>query len=773
MHRGQFRVRARLSLLAAAAVLLVGSVGVALHHAAGQYRLETQSHRISVWYASQALVELHRLRSAMLLLPEVEDVAAHEQLIERYEILLSRVALLSPENAEATEAVHRQLDTVEGLLEMLEGTEPDLLVYRPGDVAIGARIRAVLDAAEEQLTTLNLELHHERAAALTTVRASASRLSAVLLACFLGILLSAGMMIALLRRGMRQAVETERTLRVLVEALPVAVAALDPEGRLVLANGAARRLYDLPAADAELLGRHADEVGDLGWLADAAAAVLAERHPLRAEQREVTAADGARRTLITTAAPVLAKRGEVVRVVSVGLDVSEQREADARIRYLAEHDALTALPNRLLFAERLRATLAPGKPARIAAVHCLDLDDFKGVNDSLGHPVGDQLLVAAAARMAAVLREGDLLARLGGDEFAVIQPDIADLEEAERTAERLVEVMSTPFRIQGFTLRSGASVGTAVAPLHGRTADELLQRADIALYRAKAGGRGRSVVFSAEQETRLVERRRLEEDLHRAMAEHQFTVVYQPKFRVADGAMAGAEALLRWRHPERGWIPPSLFIPIAEETGLIRPLTRFVLETACRQAMAWRAEGLHVPVAVNLSAGEFRAGQGVAMVEHALTATGADPRLLEVELTEGIFLRNADAAAEEVAAMRRRGVRVSLDDFGTGYSSLGYLQHLRFDVIKVDRQFVDRIEEPGPSRHIVDAVLRLAHGLSAMVVAEGVETQGQLRVLAELGCDVAQGFLLSRPVAPELVAELARKADAGARGGAGRLPAAA
>jgi diguanylate cyclase (GGDEF)-like protein len=763
MHRGPARTRARLLLIAAAALLLVGSVGVALHRAVAQYRVETQSQRISVWYAGQAVVELHRTRSALLQLNEADGVAARDRLHERFEILLSRVALLNPDNAEATEAVHRQIDAVEGLLEMLEGTEIDLLAYRPGEVAIGARIRAVLDAADEQLTRLNLELHHERAEALTIARASASRLTVVLAACFLGIMVSGGVMIGLLRRGMRRAMETERTLRVLVDALPVAVTAVEPDGRLVLANGAARRLYDLPAGDAQVLGRPAAAVGAAPWLAEDAAAVFEGRPPRRAEQREVVLADGGHRTLITTAAPVLSARAQVVRVVSVGLDVSEQRQADERIRYMAEHDALTALPNRLMFAERLRAALAAGRAGRLAAVHCLDLDDFKGVNDSLGHPVGDQLLIAAAARMRAVLREGDLLARLGGDEFAVIQPDIASAEEAARTAARLVDSLARPFRLEGYTLRSGGSVGTALAPLHGTTAEALLQRADIALYRAKAGGRGRHELFSAEQESRLMERRRLEEDLHRALAEQQFSVVYQPKFRVDDGAMAGAEALLRWRQPERGWIPPSLFIPIAEETGLIQPLTRFVLDTACRQAMAWRQAGLEVPVAVNLSAGEFRAGQGVRMVEQALADIGADPRLIEVELTEGVFLRNADAAAEEVAALRRRGVRVSLDDFGTGYSSLGYLQHLHFDVIKIDRQFVDRIAEPGASRHIVDAVVRLAHGLSAKVVAEGVETQAQLRVLAELGCDVAQGFLLSRPIAPEALAALAQGRPAAER----------
>jgi diguanylate cyclase (GGDEF)-like protein/PAS domain S-box-containing protein len=754
---GQAGRRATLLLAAGAALLFAGSVGVALQRAVQQHKLEAQTQRVSVWYSSQALVELHRTRSVMLRMGEPGQSGREESLLDRYEVLLSRVALLTPENAETTAAVHQQLGTIAGLLGSLEAIEGDIIGYRAEDAAARARIAAALDAAEERLTRLNVALHIERAEAMTAAQASASRLSLVFTACIVGIALSSALLMALLRRGMRRAEETERTLRVLVEALPVAVTAVDAEGRFVLANGAARDLYRLPAADQSVIGQRAGEIGAAPWLEGEAAAVLAERQPRGAEEREVTTREGGRRTLITSSAPVLAGANQVVRVVSVGLDVSERRQADERIRFLAEHDVLTGLPNRVLFAERLRGALAPDRLRRMAAVHCLDLDDFKGVNDSLGHPVGDQLLVAAATRMAGALRAGDVLARLGGDEFAVIQPDIAGPEEAAETAARLVQALARPFRVAGYTLRTGCSVGTALAPLHGATAEALLQRADIALYRAKAGGRGRSELFSADQEERLVERRRLEEDLHQAVTGGQMVLAYQPKFRLRDGRLDGVEALLRWHHPARGWVPPGLFIPVAEETGLIHRLTGMVLQEACRQALRWRAEGLEVPVAVNLSAAEFGSGQGARMVQEALAATQGDPNLLEVEVTEGVFLRNADRAAAEVAALRRLGVRVALDDFGTGYSSLGYLQHLAFDVIKIDRQFVDRIEGEGPSRHIVDAVIRLAHGLSAKVVAEGVETRGQLQALAALGCDQAQGFLLSQPVAPDALPALAAR----------------
>ncbi len=433
---GLVRRRAPLLIGAAAALLFAVSVGVALQQAVQQYKLEGQTQRISVWYSSQALVELHRTRSTLLRMGEPDADASEDTLLDRYEILLSRVSLMTPDNAESAEALHGRLDMVAGVMESLEGIEGDILGFRPDDAAARARIGAVLDAAEQRLTRLNVTLHTDRAEAVTRAQASASRLSLIFTACILGIALSSALLMALLRRGMRRAEETERTLRVLVEALPVAVTAVDTDGRVVLANGAARDIFALPGPDQKLIGRSAAEIGAAPWLQQDAAAVLAAGEARGASEREVATPDGGRRTLITSAAPVLAAGNQVVRVVSVGLDVSERREADARIRFLAEHDVLTGLPNRVLFAERLREALAPERLRRMVAVHCLDLDDFKGVNDSLGHPVGDQLLVAAATRMASTLRAGDVLARLGGDEFAVIQPHIAGPEEAAETAAR-------------------------------------------------------------------------------------------------------------------------------------------------------------------------------------------------------------------------------------------------------------------------------------------------------------------------------------------------
>ncbi|MGK7869694.1 putative bifunctional diguanylate cyclase/phosphodiesterase [Falsiroseomonas sp. E2-1-a20] len=773
------------ALLLAAGVLFVLSVGLALQRAREQSRLEASSQRVSVWFSTQALVELHRFEAALLRLGRGTSGADLEQ---RYEILLSRLPLLAGAEESATRSILDHADILTGLQDALEQIEPDVallgtawaeLEARPegqAQVAPAARARvvAVIQEADRLLTHLNLALHLERQAAIRAARANSRTLTPFYLASLGGLTLSVVLLLVLIIRGARRASEAEHTLRVLMDALPVGIAAYDSSGRALSMNKVALRLFGL-RREAEVLGRRPSEFGGVADAERDIAEVVATERAVPPHECLLPGEAGQERVMLISTAPVFGRGGALTCVVRVLLDVTAQRAADRRIRHLAEHDTLTELPNRLLFGNQLKLQLGRASAARMVAVHCIDLDHFKEVNDSLGHPVGDQLLLAAAARMRAAMRDGDLLARLGGDEFAVIQPGLGEAAEATKLANRLTEVLGRPYRLQGYTLRAGASIGTAMAPQHGTTVEAMLSRADIALYRAKAAGRGRAVLFSLDQEAGLRERRRIEEDLRRALVEGQLSLAYQPKFACTTGRIKGCEALLRWQHPERGLISPTDFIPVAEETGLIHPITQLVLDLACRQAMAWRAQGLEMPVAVNLSAGHFSAEQGVRLVEEALAATGCDPALLEVEVTESVFLRSAEAAARSFQALRALGVRVALDDFGTGYSSLGYLQHLQFDVIKVDRAFIAGLEptgleptglepagrdgarsEAGPGRRILDAILRLAHGLGAEVVAEGVETQEQLLALRQLGCDVVQGFLLGRPMAPHSLAELAR-----------------
>ncbi|EFH09664.1 putative bifunctional diguanylate cyclase/phosphodiesterase, partial [Teichococcus cervicalis] len=471
--------------------------------------------------------------------------------------------------------------------------------------------------------------------------------------------------------------------------------------------------------------------------------------PLPFQERSQRDAGGRERTLLSTAVAVRGGRG-AGRVVFIGLDISERKAAEERMRHLAEHDPLTDLPNRLLFGLRLNAALAKAREGHSPgfALHCLDIDRFKTVNDRLGHPVGDRLLLAAVERIRGCLRRADTLARIGGDEFAVIQAEVSGPQDAISLAARLVKVMQAPFRIDGSVIESGLSIGSALGLLHGGHAELLQQRADVALYRAKAEGRGGAVLFDPGMETALQQRREMEAELRRGLEAGELHLLYQPKFCLQTGRPVGCEALLRWEHAARGAIPPALFVPVAEEAGMAATLGRYVLRAACGQALRWRETGLALPVAVNLSAMLFASDQAVALVREALAESGLPPALLEIELTEGVFIRNAEAARQALQALHRLGVRVALDDFGTGYSSLAYLQRLPFDVLKIDRAFVRDLTAPEHgSARIVETILRLAHGLGAKVVAEGVETPEQLAALRRLGCDAVQGFLLGRPMA--------------------------
>ncbi|MBB5695293.1 bifunctional diguanylate cyclase/phosphodiesterase [Muricoccus pecuniae] len=434
--------------------------------------------------------------------------------------------------------------------------------------------------------------------------------------------------------------------------------------------------------------------------------------------------------------------GRPVRSVGAVIDVTEQRQAEARIMHLARHDALTGLPNRVLFRERLDEALLRARRGEAFAVLCLDLDRFKEVNDTLGHPAGDALLRAIAERLAAELRETDTLARLGGDEFAIIQSGIRQPGDATILARRLVEVVGAPLDLDGNHVVVGTSIGISVAPMDSLEADALLKGADMALYRAKGEGRGRWRFFEAEMDARMQLRRVLELDLRRALTAGEFELHYQPVVEVATRRVRGAEALIRWRHPERGLVSPDSFIPLAEEIGLIVPLGEWVLIRACKEAVTWPG----VPkVAVNLSPTQFTSRGLVDAVVSALELSGLEPSRLELEITETVMLKDTEATLATLHRLKALGVRIAMDDFGTGYSSLSYLQRFPFDKVKIDRSFTSGLELSRQSNAIVRAVTDLCAGLDMTTTAEGVETEEQLRALRREGCQEAQGYLFSRP----------------------------
>ncbi|HTV37338.1 MAG TPA: EAL domain-containing protein [Xanthobacteraceae bacterium] len=432
-------------------------------------------------------------------------------------------------------------------------------------------------------------------------------------------------------------------------------------------------------------------------------------------------------------------------------DVTERRRAEERIAHMARHDALTDLPNRMLLRERLEHELKRVKRGENLAVLCLDLDHFKSINDTLGHPTGDELLKVVADRLRGCTREPDTIARLGGDEFAIIMTQMQQPEDAAILARRIRESIIKPYQVDGHQIISDISIGISIAPCDGSEPDLLLKNADMALYGAKGDGRGVYRFFEAEMDKRMKERRDLEMDLRQALNNEEFTLHYQPLVNLQTNEIAAFEALLRWNHPERGLISPADFVPIAEETGLIVPLGEWVLRTACKETANWPE---HVKVAVNLSPAQLKSKNLLPMVVSALADSGMRAGRLQLEITETMLMQNTFATLSTLHQLRKLGVQIAMDDFGTGYSSLSYLRSFPFDKIKIDRSFIQDLSNGVEPRAIVHAVAGLAKCLNMISTAEGVETQQQLDTLQAAGCTEMQGYLFSPARPADKVSEL-------------------
>jgi diguanylate cyclase (GGDEF)-like protein/PAS domain S-box-containing protein len=441
-------------------------------------------------------------------------------------------------------------------------------------------------------------------------------------------------------------------------------------------------------------------------------------------------------------------------------DISERKANEARIDYLAHHDALTGLINRYNLENRLsQALLSAQRDGHRVAVMFIDMDRFKTINDTLGHHVGDQLLIEVARRLKASVRESDIVARLGGDEFVVALTALTDNMDAAPVAEKILRALGQPYAIDGSELHSSPSIGIAVFPVDGGDGEALMKNADTAMYHAKERGRNNIQFFTAELNSAASERLTLENDLRQALRDGGLHLEYQPQVRASDYGVFGVEALARWRHPVLGDIPPLKFIPVAEESGLIEALGGWVLDEACRQLADWRAAGIdHIRVAVNLSAQQLRSPHLVRSVSGILRRHGLKGPDLELEITESVAMENMDRAISQLRGLRDIGIQLAIDDFGTGYSSLAYLKRLPIHILKLDRTFVRDIETDESDAEISAATLALAHNLGLQVIAEGVETEAQRDFLIRHQCDYLQGFLFGKPVPADAVSQLFRVA---------------
>jgi diguanylate cyclase (GGDEF)-like protein/PAS domain S-box-containing protein len=551
--------------------------------------------------------------------------------------------------------------------------------------------------------------------------------------------------------------------RTLMDALPDAIYFKDRDSRLTWAN---RRALEAFAATTltDLLGK-----SDFDLFSPPQARqsfrdeqeIMRSGRPLVNVEEEEILADGGTRWASTTKMPLVDPRGWVVGTFGISRDISERKHAEARFEYQAFYDAVTDLPNRALFMNRLehllrRARRKSGAPLLFALV-CLDVDRFKGVNDSLGHQQGDDLLVQIARRLETCVRPGDTLARLGGDEFTVLLEDIRSETDATRVAERIHKALAEPFTVGGTDVFISASLGIALSSSGYVKPEEMLRDADIAMYRAKSKGRSRHEVFDADMHRRAVSMLQLETDLRRAVERDECRLYYQPIVDLETGRMVGFEALLRWQHPRRGLVMPDVFIPLAEETGLITPLGLWSMREACRQMKEWQLRFPKQPpltMNVNVSARQLGQPDLVERVQQIMAETGIHPTSLVAEMTESALMQDARAGATVLHRLHDLGVRIHIDDFGTGYSSLSYLQSFPVDTLKVDRSFVSRMTLERGQSEIVRAVVALAQNLGMGVTAEGVETAEQIAALRALRCTRAQGFYFARPVPAREAEEL-------------------
>ncbi len=742
--------RVKSFLAAVTCLLVVASASTSYLIMQRQNALKQVSRYNVTWLASQAPVEVMRLEAAVAESAIAGYGVDHDQVQLRLDIVRNRIGLL--DRGEAGDFIRGRADliaTATRLRSMIDTAQPLIDDLGRGDTV--SRLLKLISPLGPQLVKLAAAANAHGGDLVAHDQAQLARYHTIFTVIIGGLTVCGFGLIGVVTWQNRTLLERDRTLNTqntrfdaALNNMSQALCMVDQEQKIIVCNVRFIELFGL----SEDLVRPGTLIEDV--FRDAIAGARYEREVIEAiceEQRELIAArrpgsffqeDISGRAIAVAHQP-MTESGWVATYE----DISERRGAEARIHFMAHHDMLTGLPNRLFFKERLgQVQKGMRREDNAAAVLCLDLDNFKNVNDTLGHPAGDQLLEEVAQRLRECVRDADVVARLGGDEFAILQSSPCQPEDAEALARRLIDAVSAPYEIDGACVVVGASVGIAIATGSGNNTDHLLKNADLALYKAKTDGRKTYRVFEAEMTVRLQAQRAMELDLREVVGRRELMVFYQPLFDLATNQVSGFEALLRWRHPVHGMVSPIVFIPIAEEIGLIDTIGEWVLKQACHDAATWPE---NVKVAVNLSPVQFRTGNLVQTVTAALGASGLPARRLELEITESALLKDSDKVLATLHELRDLGVEIALDDFGTGYSSLSYLRSFPFDKIKIDQSFIREMGRRPDCLAIVHSVAQLAQKLGMATTAEGVETLKQLDQVREAGCTQVQGYYFDRP----------------------------